>query len=102
MRAAALVLAALLAGIGVLPMSARAEDRRCKLDPNTGLLDCVLVAQPSPPKTVRLSKELPLVWQRVPFNVDEQIFRGHGCTRSNAGVDEVGAGYVITLLNEAT
>ena len=81
---------------------ARADDRRCELDPDTGQLKCVLVAQPSPPLSVRLSVELPLVWKRAPFNDWEMVARGHGCTRSTADVTEVGIGYVVTLINTAT
>ena len=81
---------------------ARADDRRCELDPDTGQLKCVLVAQPSPPLSVRLSVELPLVWKRLPFNDWEMVARGHGCTRSTADVTEIGVGYVVTLINTAT
>lgn len=94
-----LVVAALVAGV---PGVVRADERRCKLDPDTGQLKCVLVAQPSPPRSVRLSKELPLVWQRTPFDVPETIAQGHGCTRSVDAVNEVGAGYIVTLINEVT
>jgi hypothetical protein len=81
---------------------AQADDRRCELDPDTGQLKCVLVAQPSPPRTVRLSAELPLVWKRLPFNVGEQMTMGYGCVRQSAGISEEGVGYVVTLTNTAT
>jgi hypothetical protein len=77
----------------------RADNRTCNLDPDTGELKCVLVASPVPAVTVRLTVDLPLEWSRIPLNVDELISRGHGCTRSNAGVTEIGVGYVITLTN---
>jgi hypothetical protein len=80
----------------------RADNRTCNLDPDTGELKCVLVASPVPAVTVRLTVDLPLEWSRIPLNVDELISRGHGCTRSNAGVTEIGVGYVITLTNVAT
>ncbi|MCU1394891.1 MAG: hypothetical protein JWM34_3319 [Ilumatobacteraceae bacterium] len=101
-RRAALVVAATL--IGGLAIGARsyADDRTCILDPVSGLLQCTLVASPQPPITVRLSVDLPLEWRRIPLNVNELIARGHGCTRSVAGVTEIGVGYAITLSNAAT
>ena len=82
------------------PRRARADDRRCELDPDTGQLKCVLVAQPSPPLSVRLSVRLPLVWKRAPFNDWEMVARTR--LRSTADVTEVGIGYVVTLINTAT
>ena len=81
---------------------AAGDERTCRLDPLSGRLQCILVAQPSPPRTVRLSEELPLVWKRIPFNIPEVIARGGGCTRSVAGVTEIGFGFVVTLINTAS
>ncbi len=78
-----------------------AQEGTCKLDPDTGLLKCVLVAQPSPPRTVRLSDDLPLVWMRLPLN-DFEIMRLLNCIRTVGGVDEVGNGNVVILLNSET
>jgi len=97
----ALVVVVVILSLGAHDV-ARADDRRCELDPDTGQLKCVLVAQPSPPLSVRLSVELPLVWKRLPFNDWEMVARGHGCTRSTADITEVGIGYVVTLINTAT
>jgi hypothetical protein len=79
-----------------------AEDKQCAIDPFNGELKCMLVAQPAPPSTVRLSADLPLVWSRLPLNVGELIARGIGCIRDVGGVTEIGAGYVIVLNNIAT
>jgi hypothetical protein len=82
--------------------AARADERRCELDPDTKLLICSLVASPAPPASVQLSPALPLVWRRIPMNVDELIARDVGCVRTVAAIREVGVGYVITLTNEAS
>ena len=102
-RRSALVVLAIVA-IGVTASNARsyADDRTCILDPVSGLLQCTLVASPAPAVSVRLSVDLPLEWSRIPLNVGELIARGHGCTRSVAGVTEIGAGYAISLTNVAS
>lgn len=96
------LLVAVLVMAMVAPRLVHADDRRCDLDPDTGQLKCVLVAQPSPPRSIRLSEELPLEWKRIPFNVGELVTLGYGCVRTNAGVTELGVGYVVTLTNTAT
>lgn len=103
-RTGALVaLVAVLTVLGTPAIALAGDDhKRCELDPDTGQLKCVLVAQPSPPLSVPLSKELPLVWKRAPFNDWEMVARGHGCARSVDAVTEIGIGYVVTLINQAT
>lgn len=104
MRGARLVggLLVVAVSIGSASRVAHGDDERCKIDPFNGRLVCVLVAQPGPPLSVRLTPELPLVWMRAPLNDWEMVARGHGCTRTVADVTEIGFGYVVTLVNTAT
>ena len=81
----------------------RQSERTCGLDQVSGLLECTLVAQPAPPRRVRLSIEIPLVWVRVPFNVDEWIAQDRGCVRvSSARSVRSALGYAIALNNVVT
>jgi hypothetical protein len=82
--------------------AASGEEKQCKIDPFNGEVKCVLVAQPAPPLSVRLSRDLPLVWMRAALNDWELVARGQGCTRSVADVTEIGVGYVVTLINTVT
>ena len=103
-RAAVLAATFVMASAGVGPIAARAQEseRTCRLDQVSGLLECTLVAQPAPPRRVRLSIEIPLEWVRVPFNVDEWILQDRGCVRFVGEIREVGAGYAIALNNVVT
>jgi hypothetical protein len=76
--------------------------KTCNLNPISGVLDCVIVVDPSPPLVVRLSEELPIVWSRTPFQPADPLSNGWGCIRTTNGVTEIGAGYVIVLENTAT
>jgi hypothetical protein len=82
------------------PAATLADERTCELDPDTGQLKCVLVAQPAPAKEHRLAAALPLVWHRVPMQVEDLVARGVGCVRDVPGGVEIGAGYVVWLENE--
>ena len=99
-RVASLTSVALACLLAAAP-NVLAQERTCKLDPDTGLLRCILVAQPSPPRSVQLG-DLPLVWKRIPLQMSELISRGIGCVRTIGDVTEIGAGYVIILENTET
>ena len=98
----ALWILAVLAASLVPTRVASADERTCALDPVSGLLKCTLVASPAPPLTRRLGPDLPLVWRRIAMNVGELIARGIGCVREVGGITEIGSGYVVSLVNEAT
>lgn len=87
-----------VAGGGV----ARADEKTCVIDQVSGLLECTLIASPSPPRQIRLSEEVPLVWKRHPVTFDELSDRTYACRREVAGVLQLGAGSVITLTNTVT
>src|SRR5688572_26105773 len=104
MRARALTscVSAVLAVLA-FPIGARADsDKTCKLDQVSGVLECTLIVRPAPPRTVRLSKELPLVWVRLPWQDAEALSRGFGCVRSVDGITEIGAGYAVGIYNTVT
>src|SRR5262245_20206383 len=84
------------------PAAVLAGERTCELDPDTGQLKCVLVAQPAPAKAHRLSAALPLVWHRVPMQIDDLISRGIGCVRDVPGGVDIGVGYAVWLENAVT
>ena len=81
---------------------ARADERRCELDPDSGLLECVLVAQP------RRRRASACPWScRSSGSGSHSTSRrsSHGDTAALAAspdVTEIGAGYVVTLINTAT
>lgn len=93
---------AVIAATLVAPAVANADERTCNLDPVSGLLKCTLVASPAPPLERRLGDDLPLVWRRMAMNVGELIARGIGCVREVGDITEIGSGYVVSLVNEAT
>ncbi len=99
---ALLMVTAISFGVATTVAGAHADERTCVLDTYTGLLKCSLVASPSPPLTVRVSDDLPLVWVRTPLNSGELIARGLGCVRSVNGATQIGVGYVVSLNNTAT
>ena len=83
----------------------RARGRRrapCELDPVTRPAQvrpgCSALAAAS----VRLSVELPLSGNAFRSTSTEVVARGRGCTRSIAGVTEIGVGYVVTLSTRRT
>jgi hypothetical protein len=100
-RAGAIVGLALVAATFLDPAMGQADERTCKIDERTGQLKCILVAQPAPPMAHRFAPALPLEWRRIPMQVDELIARGLGCVRDAPGGVEIGAGYVILLVNLA-
>ncbi len=100
-RAAIATVLALTSLVAAAPV-AHADERTCELNPDTNELKCRLIASPAPPLSRRLSRDLPLVWKRIPFDIEDLIARGRGCIRDRGGVTEIGAGYVIALINEDT
>lgn len=96
----ALLAPAVLAGsLFALPGLVSADEKRCEIESESGKLVCTLIASPSPPRTVRLSEHLPLVWMRVEWDDADLVTRGLGCVRTNAGIREIGVYWVISLAN---
>lgn len=99
-----LVLGALVLVVGICAhaSSAAADTKECKLDPFSGELECTLIASPSPPRTVPLSEDIPLVWSRAEWNDSDGISHGRGCIRTVAGIREIGVSWIVSLVNTDT
>jgi len=99
-RRAAIVLSLLAAALVGLPTSASAA-KTCRLDEATGLLYCVLVADPAANKSVAVAGT-PIVWRRLAWTVPDDIIRGLGCLRVVGNTTEIGQAYFVFLENSLT
>ena len=60
------------------PGRAHADEKRCEIESESGKLVCTLSASPGPPRVVRLSDDLPLVWMRLEWNHADGLSRDIG------------------------
>ena len=96
--AAGIVLVALF----VVPGRVHADEKRCEIESESGKLVCTLIASPGPPRVVRLSDDLPLVWMRLEWNDADGLSRDIGCIRTAGGIQEIGVAWVVALYNTDT
>lgn len=92
----------LVGALLAMPARARADEKRCEIQSESGKLVCMLIASPGPPLAVRLSDDLPLEWMRVEWRDADGLTRGVGCVRTVAGIREIGVAWIVALNNTET
>jgi hypothetical protein len=100
-RRLAFVLIALVGLASVGFARPAAATRTCRVDETTGIVYCVLVANPAPDRATPLG-DSPIVWTRLAWTVDEDLSRGLGCIRTVGTTTEIGQAYFVFLTNTAT